>query len=368
MRIAGIHVFACQLPAQGEPYRMSGGELQCADSTIVKLVADSGLAGWGETCPLGTTYQPQHALGARAALAQIAPALVGTPLDGINLLHRRMDAALDGHAYAKAAIDIAAHDLLARHYGIRVAELLGGAATELVPSYCACSLAEPDESARMAADKAAQGYRRIQLKIGGRPVETDIEAVGKVYERIKGRAQLAVDANRGLTTGDALRLSMACRDLPFVLEQPCNSLGEMLAIRPRLCHPLYVDESGTDLATTLDIAAGNLCDGLGLKITRLGGLAPAALVRDVCAVNRLPHTTDDNWGGDIIAAACTHLGATVQPSLMLGAWLAQPHIAAHYDRRNGIRIENGYIALPEGRGLGIEPDESLFEPLASFDG
>ena len=368
MRIAGVHVFAHALPVHGGAYRMASGEVHCADSTIVKLIADCGLAGWGETCPVGPTYQQQHALGARAALAQIAPSLVGARLDGINLLHRRMDEALNGHAYAKAAIDIAAHDLLGKHYGIRVAELLGGAATELVPSYCACSLAEPDESARMAADKAAQGYKRIQLKIGGRPVETDIEAVGKVYERIKGRAQLAVDANRGLTSGDALRLSTACRDLPFVLEQPCNSLGEMLAIRPRLCHPLYVDESGTDLATTLDIAAGNLCDGLGLKITRLGGLAPAALVRDVCAARRLPHTADDNWGGDIIAAACTHLGATVQPSLMLGAWIAQPHIAAHCDRLGGIRVENGHIALPEGPGLGIEPDESLFKPLASFNG
>ena len=247
MKITGIQIFARGLPVRDGPYRTSGGELHCADTTIVRLDTDAGLSGWGETCPLGPTYQQQHALGARAALQEIAPRLVGTQLYGINLLHRRMDAALDGHAYAKAAIDIAAHDLLGKHHGVPVARLLGGAATGRVPSYYACSLGDPDEGARIAAEKAAQGYPRIQIKAGGRPVEIDIEAARKAHERIGGRARLAVDGNRGMTGADAVRLSNACRDIPFVLEQPCNTLDEMLAVRARLCHPLYVDESGAAL-------------------------------------------------------------------------------------------------------------------------
>lgn len=362
MKITGIHIFAHELPVQDGPYRLSGCELHSINSTLVKLDTDAGLVGWGETCPVGPTYQQQHALGARAALQEIAPHLLGAPLDGIGLLHRRMDAALTGHAYAKAAIDIAAHDLLGKRHGVRVAELLGGAVTELVPSYYACSVGDPDEGARRAADKVAQGYPRIQLKVGGRPVQIDIEAVRKAHERIGDRARLAVDGNRGLTTRDTLLLSNACRDIPFVLEQPCDSLDEMLAIRPRLSHPLYIDESGADLPTVLRAAANGLCEGFGMKVTRLGGLAPSALARDICAIRCLPHTTDDSWGGDIVAAACAHLGATVRPRLMDGAWLAQPHIAGHYDPRNGIRIEKGHIPLPAAPGLGIEPDASLFGP------
>ena len=346
---------------------MAGGEVRSANSTIVKLTTDAGIIGWGETCPITPTYQQQHARGARAALEEIIPHLIGMELDGINLLHQRMDAALNGHAYAKAAIDIAAYDALGKRYGLRAAQLLGGVVTERVPSYYACALGDADESARLAAEKVAEGYPRIQIKVGGREVQSDIEVVRKVYERIGDRARIAVDGNRGLTAGDALRLSVACRDIPFVLEQPCDSLDEMLSIRPRLFHPLYIDESCVDLGVALRAVGTGLCDGFGVKITRMGGLGPAALLRDICAVRHLPHTTDDNWGGDIIAAACVHLGATVQPRLMEGAWLAQPYLAQHYDAQNGIRIQGGHIALPAAPGLGVEPDESLFgAPCLAF--
>jgi hypothetical protein len=48
----------------------------------------------------------------------------------------------------------------------------------------------------------------------------------------------------------------------------------------------------------------------------MGGLQPMTAFRDLCAAMNLPHTCDDAWGGDIIAAACAHIGATVKPSLL----------------------------------------------------
>lgn len=92
-----------------------------------------------------------------------------------------------------------------------------------------------------AAEKVSKGYSRLQLKAGGRPVEDDIAAVKAVWERIGERARLAVDGNRGLTGQGVLRLSRECRDVPFVLEQPCSTLQENLAVRERLRHPLYLE-------------------------------------------------------------------------------------------------------------------------------
>ncbi|HAR53922.1 MAG TPA: mandelate racemase, partial [Roseovarius nubinhibens] len=74
----------------------------------------------------------------------------------------------------------------------------------------------------------------------------------------------------------------------------------------------------------------------------------------------LPHSCDDAWGGDILAAACTHLGATVEPGLLEGVWIAAPYIDGHYDDAAGIEISGGHIALPAGPGLGIVPDEARF--------
>ena len=80
-----------------------------------------------------------------------------------------------------------------------------------------------------------------------------------------------------------------------------------------------------------------------------------------------PHTCDHAWGGDIIAAARTHIGATVAPRLLEGVWIALTYIDGHLDSENGVRIEGAHIRLPQGLGLGIQPDESLLgAPLASY--
>jgi 4-hydroxyproline betaine 2-epimerase len=367
MKIKELHVYAHDLPVRNGPYRMAMTEVWSLPTTLVKLVSDSGQIGWGETCPVGSTYAEMHVGGGRAALQALGMGLIGCEVAPV-LLHQKMDSLLTGHNYAKAAVDIAAHDLIGRALGVSVATLLGGVVTDRVPSYYSTIVGDPDETARIASEQVAEGFPRLQIKVGGRSVEQDVETVRKVWERVRGTGvRLAVDGNRSLTTRDALTLSRECPDIPFALEQPCNTIEELARIRSQVSHAIYMDENGVNLNTVITAAGTGLVDGFGMKVTRIGGLQPMRTFRDLCAVRSLPHTCDDSWGGDIIAAACTHVGATVQPKLMEGAWLAQPFIDGHYDSRNGVKIESGHIRLPDGPGLGVVPDEGIFgAPVASF--
>lgn len=367
MKIKEIHVYSHTMPVKNGPYTIASSKVYSLDTTLVKLVADNGLIGWGETCPVGSTYQPHHAKGAVAALEEMAQGLIGAnPLQPL-VLRRKMDSLLNSHRYAKAAIDIAAYDLTGKHLNMRVADLLGGAVTERVPSYYASGIGEPDDIARIAEERMKEGYPRLQIKIGGRDVAIDIAVVRKVWERTKGGLRLAVDGNRSLTTRDTLRLSRECPEIPFVLEQPCNTIEEIRAIRKQLQHAVFIDENGEDLATVLRVVGEGICDGFGMKVTRIGGLHAMATFRDICEARSMPHTCDDAWGGDIIAAACTHIGATVQPRLNEGVWLAQPYLDGNFDPKNGVNIEGGHIKLPSGPGLGVVPDEGVFgSPIASF--
>ncbi len=367
MRISEIHVYQYDLPVVGGSYRMASTVVATLDTTIVEIVTETGIKGYGETCPVGPVYQPHHALGARSALQEMAPHLIGTNALKINCVYDAMDAALNGHAYAKAAVDIALWDISGKVYDARVCDLLGGGIREQIPSYYAIGVVEPDEAAEIAKEKQAQGYRRLQIKVGGRNPEIDIESIHKVHAALQPGVKLAVDANRGWTTRDALNISLACRELPLVLEQPCNTFEEVAAIRNQVPHPIYLDESTENLGIILQAVGSRVCDGFGLKVTRLGGLTPMRTVRDICRAASLPITCDDAWGGDIIAAACTHIGATVRSRLFEGAWLAAPYIDGHYDPVNGIGIENGSIRVPTGPGLGVVPDASIWgKPAMSF--
>lgn len=369
MKIRELHVYRHELPVKNGPYTMASGAVWSLDTTLVKLVGEDGTVGWGETCPVGPTYAQAHAEGARAAIGAMAPGLIGGEVWPLAL-NRRLHCLLNGHSYAKAAIDIAAHDLLGKSLGVSVAELLGGAVTDRVPSYYATGVGAPDDIARLARDKVREGYPRLQIKVGGRPVEVDIETIAKVWEAVGDTGvRLAVDGNRGWCTRDAIRVSRELPQVPFVMEQPCNTLRDIEIIRPQVQHAIYLDESGVDLNAVLAAVGGGAVDGFGMKLTRLGGLHTMRTFRDICEARRLPHTCDDSWGGDIIAAACTQIGATVQPALCEGVWLAAPYIEGHYDEDNGIDVEGGYIRRPLGPGLGVVPDESRFgAPVASYGG
>jgi len=278
-----------------------------------------------------------------------------------------MDERLNGHNYAKAALDIAFLDLIGQRLGVPVSMLLGGALTDRVPSYYSLIVGAPDESARIAADKVRAGYPRIQVKIGGRDLEKDAATVHKVWETVGLKASIVVDGNRGMSVASALQLDRLCQNIPCVFEQPCNSMEENATLRGRFTHPIYLDENTEDLNAVLRAISSGIADGFGFKVTRLGGLTKMAVARDMCSIRSLPHTCDDAWGGDIIAAACVHLASTVEPRRFEGTWIAQEYIDGHYDNTNPVVIENGHIAVPQGAGLGVKPEAGAFgAPVASY--
>ena len=365
-RIKEIHIYQHDLPVVGPSYRMALSHLTKLDTTLVKIVCDSGLTGFGEVCPLGNTYQPAHPEGARAALKVIAPYLIGmNPLE-IQIAYSKMNLALSGHGYAKAAIDIALWDLKGKIFGVSLSDLLGGALVDHVPSYYAISTDTPENVAEVMKEKQAQGYPRLQLKIGGRDIEEDIAVAHKAFEVRKPGVKIVLDANRSLTTRDAIFLSNACRNLNFTLEQPCNTYAEIKSLKGRLNHPIFIDESATDIKMVSQSIHDNVANGFGMKITRVGGLSNMISIRDICRDFNQPMTCEDSWGGDIIAAACVHMGATMDPKLLEAVWISDNYIDGKYDEENPITA-GGQIKVPIGPGLGVNPDTTKWMPIVTFD-
>ena len=367
MRITRIAVHRRALPVVGGVYAMGGNTVDSLDTTIVQVETDAAITGWGETCPVGPRYQPHHALGARAAIAEMAPALIGADPRRVLDASRRMDKALAGHEYAKAPLEVAMWDILAKATDLRLCDLLGGASADTVPAYAAIGIEPPEAAAQHARRLQDDGYQRIQLKVGGRDLSEDIAAIRAVREALAPEVRLMVDANRSWTTADAILASNACSDIPIALEQPCASYEEMASLRGRLHHPVILDEIIQTPADAMRAIVEGVADGFGLKVTRVGGISATQAIRDMCRARRVPHTCDDSWGGDIVAATCVHLAATVEPALLAGVWIAAPYIAEHLDPVNPITASAGQIRVPTGPGLGVEPDyHSWPDPAASY--
>ncbi|MEM7376295.1 MAG: mandelate racemase/muconate lactonizing enzyme family protein [Pseudomonadota bacterium] len=367
MAITDIRVYTAELPAK-RLYNMSSSAVTVPQATIVELIDSSGHHGHGEVCLASPHYQPAHSGGVIASLELLAPAVLGLDPVQHTRVNAALNAALDGHTEGKAAIDIACWDLAGKLFDRHVIDLLGGALSDRVSTYHVVGIGEAEVAAADAAALQDAGLRRLQLKAGGRSIDQDIASIRAVAATLRPDTDLAVDTNRGWSTGEALHVSHACADLRLAFEQPCATEAELRHIKPQLRHPLIVDENATDLATIARLIANGTADGFGLKLSRLGGLTPMLAVRDLCRAARVPMSSDDAWGGDIIAAAGVALGATLAPQFSRGAWLAHPYHQTHYDPEHGPRLDGGSVTVPRGGpGLGLQLEAGCFgDPVAVY--
>jgi L-alanine-DL-glutamate epimerase-like enolase superfamily enzyme len=366
MRITGIDVHGYGLTYAHGSYVMSGGRaVDVLPSTVVRVRADEGLDGFGETCPLGSTYLPAFGEGARAALRELAPALVGLDPTNLAAVNGAMDSALGGHGYAKSAVDVACWDMLGKATGRPVATLLGGLCQETFPLYVAIPLGPAEEMVGRVRAHVAEGIHRFQLKLGADPRE-DAARVRAVVEATGEDEIVIADANGGYRLQDAVVAARLLEDMPRTYyEQPCASLEECLYVRRLTTLPMILDESITDVHSLLRAWAAQGMEAINLKVSKVGGLTKAKLVRDLAETLGLRLTIEDTWGGDLVTAAVAHLAASTSADALftvsfMNDWTLE-HLGGHEPRSR-----QGIGSAPSKPGLGIDVDlELLGEPLFS---
>ena len=369
MRIVGVELFGYELSYVHGRYAMSRGRVvERLPSTVVALTTDEGLRGFGETCPLGSAYLPAHAAGARAALAELAPALLGLDPRQPSLVSDRMDATLAGHGYAKSPVDIACLDLAGRSAGVPVSTLLGGSRQASFPLYVAVPLGPVEEMAAYVEARRAEGTRRFQLKLGADPRE-DVRRVRAVLEATAEDDVVIADANAGWRLADALVAARLLEGLDRVyFEQPCATLEECLVVRSHTSLPMVLDEVISDTGSFLRAWNAGAMDAVNLKLSKVGGLTRARQLRELAEQLGVNLTIEDTWGGDLVTAAVSHLAASALPEALLSVsfmndWMRE-HIAGFEPRSR-----DGRGSAPTGPGLGVEVDlELLGEPLLSLSG
>ena len=364
MRIEHVEVYGYDLSYVHGEYVMSGGRaVRGLPSTVVRVLTDDGLEGYGEVCPLGATYLPAFAGGARAALSELAPALLGVDPHNLAAVWERLDGTLRGHAYAKSPLDVACWDILGRAAGQPLATLLGGTRQERYPLYVAVPLGPADDMVEYVAARRSEGIHRFQLKVGAEP-RADAERVRRVVEATEEEDVVIADANGGWRLNDAIVAARLLEPLPRVyLEQPCPTLEECVRVRSLTSLPMIYDEIVTDVPSMLAAVREGGGGAINLKISRVGGLSKARMLRDLAEALGIALTIEDTWGGDVVTAAVSHLAATVRPEALftvsfMNDWVKE-HIAGYHPRSR-----QGIGSPPGGPGLGIEIDlPALGAPL-----
>src|SRR5687768_302805 len=203
-----------------KPVFMAGVEIRRADNILVRIEAEGGAVGWGEAAEApamtGETIESMF-----AAVSYIAPALLGRPAEDIEGASAAMVSRMYGNSAAKAAIDMALHDLVGRATNRPAHALLGGRKRSHIALLGVISNGELAGDLRDAERKKADGFTAFKIKVGIDTPAIDGERTRQVCKLLGPGLLICSDANQGWRRADAVQYARAIKGsgLDF-FEQP----------------------------------------------------------------------------------------------------------------------------------------------------
>lgn len=377
MKIVEVRAHPLRTALQ-QPFAFSQGWVKNRSATLVEVVTDEGITGWGEAFAQG--LEPPQ-IAAAVIESALKPLVLGAdPLDIEVLWHRMYHATRDfgrkGSVTAGiSAIDIALWDIAGKAYGVPVYRLLGGAFRNRVQAYATgfYRISGQGESARLGEEAIAHyeaGFRAMKVKLGY-GLADDIAVMAAVARAIDTRpVTLMVDTNHAYGVGDAVRLGQALAhyDLRWY-EEPVapEHIAGYREVRSRVSMPVAGGENEHTLYGFRDFLGAGAVDIAQPDIGSVGGFTACRHVIALAQAHGVqvnPHV----WGSAIAQAASLQLIAAV-PIAHHSVFAQEPIF--EYDRsshpfrqaliREPVEQREGWVDIPARPGLGVEVDRSVLD-------
>lgn len=325
------------------------------ETTVVELVDSDGARGFGEAPQVWRVTGESLAGSAACINGPLAGVIRGRNVDDLEDLAAQVRDAVVGNWGAKAAVDVALHDLAARRLGVSLPRLLGTSRHQ-VETDITISAGEADEMRTATVGRRREGFDVIKVKVGA-DAETDVARVLAVRAAAGTHARIRVDANQGWSVREAVRVICALEDagagLEFV-EQPVHAddLAGLATVTARVDTPVMADESVFGLRDLSTLIERRSADLVNLKLAKCGGLATAGAMLRLAAAHGVGVIVGSMMEGPIGVGAAASLvaahGTTFVSDLDAAWWQAGSPVIG------GLVYAGSNVVLPQASGLGIE--------------
>ncbi|MGR3502455.1 muconate/chloromuconate family cycloisomerase [Pseudaestuariivita sp.] len=342
-------------------HRLSNTSVQVQSVVIVAVTLQGGVTGYGEAATLGGPRWAEESVESIKSTVEtyLAPALIGEDAARFEANQLRMSAAATRNFAAKAAIEAAALDAVGQARDMAAADLLGGAVRTRFPAIWALASGDAEqELEEAAAHLGARRFNRFKIKLGFSDAAQDIARLVRLREGLGAAVTLIVDVNQAWSEADALHLLPQLRELDVALiEQPlpARQMRGMAALARRSEIPLMLDEgvfTAEEAALAGCLGAGQV---LSLKLVKSGGAFAMKRTAGIANAHGMELYGGCLLEGSIGAAAHLATFATL-PELRWGTEHFGPLILERDLARHGLIYRDFHVHLPDGPGLGIQPD------------
>ena len=362
MKLSEIELRIIHLPLV-RPFRTSFGTQTSREVLMVKVQNENGITGWAECVAMSDPlYSPEYIAGCLDLMKRfLIPALKSKKnisAEDVSVIFKPFL----GGQMAKASLETAILDAELRSRNISLATYLGATKNKVE---CGVSVGIADNLEALAEEVKSYvdaGYRRIKLKI---EPGWDIEAVKHIRD-LYPEIPLQVDANQAYSRDDAKHLSKLDEFNLLLIEQPLDEhdfLGHALLAK-EVKTPICLDESIISVQSAEDAIALKATSIINVKPGRVGGYIESVKIHDLCLKNSIPV-----WCGGMLETGigrAANLALAALPGFTLPG---DTSASARYFKQDitvPFVMENGYLNVPTGPGIGVEPDMEFLDEITTY--
>jgi L-Ala-D/L-Glu epimerase len=366
LAICRIDIYPVRLPLH-EPFVISYATYPDVPTILVRVETEDGAVGWGEATPDPNVTGETFWGTAETIRRDLAPVLIGHDARDREMATHLLDRKVEGCPAAKAALDIALHDLVGHACGLPVWALLGGRSKLTLQISRVVSMKTPEEMAADAKTHVAAGFSTVKVKVGdGANPTLDVVRIAAVREAVGPTIGIKVDVNQGWQTSGVaigtIRASMPSQ--PAYIEQPIKwwDLEGLAEVRRQTGVRIMIDEGCHGPREMQRIVALRAADLVNIKLMKCGGLVNAVKLNAIAETAGIVAQVGTMVESSIASAAGLHLStalANVQTVEMGGPLMLSEEIGdagTWYDRDR--------ITVPDLPGLGISVDEAAIDRFA----
>jgi O-succinylbenzoate synthase len=362
MKISEFELRTIHLPLV-RPFRTSFGTQTSREVLVVKVTDSEGNVGWAEDVAMSEPlYSPEYVAG---NLDLIKRFLIPTIFSRGEVTAEEVGDALApflGAPMAKAALETAILDAQLRSQKRSLATYLG-ATKEKVECGVSVGIAPSiDNLLEEVGSYIDAGYRRIKLKI---EPGWDIEPV-RIVRETWPTIPLQVDANQAYARGDGELLSKLDPYNLLLIEQPLDEhdiLGHA-ELAKKVKTPICLDESIVSLRAAEDALALKATTVINIKPGRVGGYLESKRIHDLCVSEKIPV-----WCGGMLETGigrAANLALAALPGFTLPGDTSASSRYFKEDVTNPFVMNDGYLTVPTGPGIGVEPHIDFLEEITTY--
>jgi L-alanine-DL-glutamate epimerase-like enolase superfamily enzyme len=350
VKIAQIQTTKLEMPYI-KPLVTATNNFTVARGLLVKAVTDEGVEGYGYSDLFPRTGEtPESA--AHFIDAVLKPKVVDRDLDDLGRMRADMEHALTGNPRAKATLEGALYDALARSVHIPLYLLLGGRCRSEVKVIKMVSVGAPDAMAEEAKQIAQDGMA-LKLKMSGK-IASDLIRVAAVRKAVGDDVFIKVDANEAYDAKTAIRLAKGLADHGVeIFEQPVprDHFDALWEVKKHSPVKIEADQSVRSVADAQMLIRNRMIDAVNTGIPKAGSIGEVRKIAELCELNGIRCALSNTAGSMVGDAAALHLAASI-PGIAPLCELGEFEVITG-DPFFGLSVEKGTIRVPEGEGLGV---------------